>query len=93
MAQRTPYDEFMLSFHDYLKERRDYQKEEEGKLRSEFPPFSTWIVFTDGVPHSVLSGRLALEQTFIVPLSAMVLPEKSPLRALESSPASRLRER
>lgn len=82
-AQRTAYDQFMLGFHDYLKERQDYQAEKQGKLRTEFPPFSTWIVFTDGVPHSVLSGRLALEQTFIIPLSAMILPEKSPARVLE----------
>jgi 3-deoxy-D-manno-oct-2-ulosonic acid (Kdo) hydroxylase len=82
-AQRTLYDEFMLGFHDYLKEHQDYQKENQGKLKTEFPPFSTWIVFTDGVPHSVLSGRLALEQTFIVPLNAMILPEKSPARVLE----------
>lgn len=82
-VSRTAYDEFMLKFHDYLKERRDYQEEKEGKLRSEFPPLSTWIAFTDGVPHSVISGQFALEQTFIVPISAMVSPEKSPLRVLE----------
>jgi hypothetical protein len=79
---RAPYDEFMLHFHDYLKENTDFQREGT-KLRTEFPPLSTWIVFTDAVPHAVLSGRLALEQTLIIPVSALVAPEKSPLRKLE----------
>jgi 3-deoxy-D-manno-oct-2-ulosonic acid (Kdo) hydroxylase len=79
---RAPYDQFMLRFHDYLKENTDFQREST-KLRTDFPPLSTWIVFTDAVPHAVLSGRLALEQTLIVPLSVLVSPEKSPLRKLE----------
>ncbi|MDB5302242.1 MAG: hypothetical protein JWO87_3905, partial [Phycisphaerales bacterium] len=33
--------------------------------------------------HSVLSGQFALEQTFIVPIRAMVAPQKSPLKVLE----------
>jgi hypothetical protein len=79
---RAAYDEFMLRFHDYLKENADFQREG-AKIRTDFPPSSTWIVFTDAVPHAVLSGRLALEQTFIVPISALVAPDKSPLRRLE----------
>jgi hypothetical protein len=31
----------------------------------------------------VLSGQFALEQTFIIPLKALVTPEKSPIRILE----------
>jgi 3-deoxy-D-manno-oct-2-ulosonic acid (Kdo) hydroxylase len=79
---RAPYDEFMLRFHDYLKESSDFQRQGT-KIPTDFPPSSTWIVFTDAVPHAVLSGRLALEQTFIIPVSALVAPEKSPLRELE----------
>lgn len=82
-ADRSPYDRFMLRFHDYLKENTDYQQKWE-KIRLEFPPFSTWMVFTDSVPHAALSGQYALEQTFIVPLKAMVVPQKSPLKVLES---------
>jgi 3-deoxy-D-manno-oct-2-ulosonic acid (Kdo) hydroxylase len=79
---RAPYDEFMLRFHDYLKESSDFQRQGT-KVPTDFPPSATWIVFTDAVPHAVLSGRLALEQTFIIPVSALVAPEKSPLRELE----------
>ena len=81
-ADRSAYDKFMLSLHDYLKENADYQREGM-KIRTEFQPLSTWIVFTDAVPHAVLSGRLALEQTLIVPVDALISPEKSPLRKLE----------
>ena len=82
-ADRSPYDRFMLRFHDFLKENTDYQQKWE-KYRLEFPPFSTWMVFTDSVPHAALSGQYALEQTLIVPLEAMVEPQKSPLRVLEA---------
>lgn len=82
-ADRSPYDQFMLRFHDFLKENTDYQQKWE-KIRLEFPPFSTWMVFTDSVPHAALSGQFAIEQTFIVPLKAMVVPQKAPIRVLES---------
>jgi hypothetical protein len=80
---QTAYDRFMLRFHDYLKENSGFQRACR-KIRLEFPPGSTWICFTDSVPHAVLSGRYAVEQTLIVPVSAMLKPEKAPLRVLES---------
>ena len=64
-AERSAYDRFMLGFHDYLKFNGEYQQSC-AKYRFEFPPDSTWMVFTDVVPHAVLSGRYALEQTVIV---------------------------
>jgi hypothetical protein len=82
VPDRSPYDRFMLGFHDYLKANRTFQ-ESTAKSRWEFPPNSTWIVFTDAVPHAVLSGRFALEQTYIVSERDLVLPEKSPRQVLE----------
>jgi hypothetical protein len=81
-AGRTGYDRFMLRFHDYLKENTDFQQKYP-KERIEFPPKSTWLVYTDTVPHSVLSGQYALEQTYIIPMSAMVAPRHAPIRVLE----------
>jgi hypothetical protein len=78
---RSAYDEFMLRFHDYLKENSTFQHEEHETVT--FPPMATWLVFTDGVPHAALSGQSALEQTFIVPVSALVSPEQAPIRVLE----------
>jgi 3-deoxy-D-manno-oct-2-ulosonic acid (Kdo) hydroxylase len=78
----SPYDEFMLRFHDFLKENDDLQTRWP-KVRIEFPPSSSWIVFTDGVPHAVLSGQYALEQTLIIPAAALLAPRHSPIRILE----------
>jgi hypothetical protein len=82
VAERSLYDVFMLRFHDYLKDNEQLQARWP-KVQLEFPPGSAWITFTDSVPHAVLSGQFALEQTYIVPRSAMLWPERSPLRILE----------
>jgi len=79
---RSPYDAFMLRFHDFLKQNRDFQQNCI-KQRWEFPPGSCWMCYTDMVSHAVLSGQFALEQTFLISRHAMVLPEKAPIRILE----------
>jgi hypothetical protein len=81
-TDRSAYDRFMLRFHDYLKENSDYQTKYP-KERIEFPPGSSWMVYTDTVPHAVLSGQYALEQTYIIPVDAMVAPTHAPIRVLE----------
>jgi len=80
---RSGYDSFMRHFEDWLKENETYQEEERAKPVQEFPPGCTWLVFTDGVPHAALSGRFALEHTFIVPRDALVEPEVAPIAVLE----------
>jgi hypothetical protein len=80
---QSSYDRFMLRFHDYLKENADFQRACR-KIRLEFPPKSTWICFTDAVPHAVVQGQFAVEQTLIVPQSALLRPQESPLRVLEN---------
>lgn len=79
--KRSPYDEFMMRFHNYLKENSAFQQNCP-KQRWEFPPGSSWMVYTDMVSHAVLSGQFALEQTLIVSREAMVTPEKSPYGVL-----------
>jgi 3-deoxy-D-manno-octulosonic acid hydroxylase-like protein len=79
---RSPYDAFMLRFHDFLKENGEFQRNCI-KQQWEFPPGSCWICYTDMVSHAVLSGQFALEQTFLISRNAMALPEKSPIRILE----------
>jgi hypothetical protein len=83
VTARPLYDEFMLAFHHYLKNNRDFQ-ERCPKSKWKFPPGSTWLVFTDMVPHAVLSGRFALEQTFLVSRDALLLPDQAPYRVLEN---------
>jgi hypothetical protein len=82
VVDRSPYDKFMLRFHDYLKENSEFQQSCP-KIHIAFPPMATWMCYTDSVPHAVLSGQYALEQTFIIPVPALVRPEKSPIRVLE----------
>jgi hypothetical protein len=82
VGERSGYDRFMLRFHDLLKEDSEYQANTR-KNRIEFPPNTTWLVYTDGVPHAVLSGQYALEQTFIVSPEAQVSPEVAPVTVVE----------
>jgi hypothetical protein len=81
--KRSPYDDFMMRFHNFLKENSSFQ-ENCHKESLQFPPGSSWMVYTDMVPHAVLSGQYALEQTFLVEHSALVAPESSPLSVLEA---------
>lgn len=85
--KRSPYDEFMMRFHNYLKENSSFQQNCP-KQHWEFPPGASWMVYTDMVSHAVLSGQFALEQTLIVCREAMVVPEKSPYGVLAKLAAS-----
>jgi hypothetical protein len=82
VTDRSAYDAFMLHFHDWLKANGDYQKNCQ-KYHFDLPPGTTWLVFTDVVPHAVLSGRLALEQTVIVSRSTLAEPGLAPSSILE----------
>lgn len=82
IPDRSAYDRFMLHFHDWMKENSRYQAEGE-KTRIDFPPMATWLVYTDGIPHAVLSGQHALEQTFIISRAALVAPKVAPIGVLE----------
>ena len=81
-GRRTPYDHAMLRLHDMAKEDGVYQ-ETAIKRRVGFPSGSTWMVFTDATLHAALEGRNVLEQTFLLPISAMADPAMSPLKILE----------
>jgi 3-deoxy-D-manno-octulosonic acid hydroxylase-like protein len=83
VTNRSSYDRLMLRLHDFLKENTAYQETCE-KERLEFPPLATWLVFTDGIAHAALSGQYAIEQTFVVPIEALVTPKHAPIRVLEA---------
>lgn len=89
VLKRSPYDDFMMRFHNFLKENAAYQSQ--GKREAWFfPPGSSWMVYTDMVPHAVLAGQYALEQTYLVAPEAMVAPEHSPLAVLQAMTGERL---
>jgi hypothetical protein len=82
LLRRPRYDDFMLRFHHFLKENDEYQTTCR-KVETSFPSGSGWMVFTDTVAHAVLSGRFALEQTFIVPRAALAVPKRAPVAVIE----------
>ncbi len=82
LVDRSPYDAFMLHLHDWLKGNSDYQGNCP-KYRFDLPPGSTWLVFTDIVPHAVMAGRLAMEQTVIVARRSLENPFRAPSAILE----------
>ena len=88
-ANSSPYDDLMHRCHNAMKEDESFQQNT-AKSQWEFPPDSSWMVFTDCVSHAVLSGQYALEQTFLVPPAALVEPRRSPLAILESLTSRRL---
>jgi hypothetical protein len=82
VVPRSAYDEFMLRFHEYLKRNEEFQSNCT-KYRFAFPAGSTWLAFTDVLPHSVESGQYALEQTFIISRKLMAVPANAPVAILE----------
>lgn len=80
---RTEYDHVMLQLHDLMKKDVQYQQQV-SQEKFDFPPNTTWIVQTDHVSHAAMSGQHVLEQTFYLPVEAMMNPNLSPLRILES---------
>ena len=80
-TRRSAYDHLMLQMHDRMKADADYQANGEQEA-FEFPPGSTWICFSDQTPHAAMTGQFMLEQTYMMPLTAMAHPELSPQHVL-----------
>jgi hypothetical protein len=83
-SRRSPCDDYMPRLHDTMKADLDDQ-ENAVQRQFEFPAGSTWIAFTGKVFHAAMGGPYALEQTFYLPIYAMMDPAQSPLRILEHS--------
>lgn len=81
-TRRSAYDSLMLELHDRMKLDAEFQ-ERSPQTRFDFPAGSTWMAFTDQVPHAAMAGQHQLEQTFLLPVSAMLDERRSPLRILE----------
>jgi len=79
----------MLQLHDRMKQDAEFQERSEQET-VEFPSGSSWIAFTDQVSHAATAGQYQLEQTFLLPVSAMIDERRSPLRVLERLTGRRL---
>jgi hypothetical protein len=87
--KRTPYDDFMMRLHNAMKEDAEFQSTC-ARESIDFAPGSSWMVYTETVPHAVLAGQYALEQTFLVDPAATVTPESAPIAILEKMAGARL---
>jgi hypothetical protein len=87
--KRTPYDDFMMQMHNIMKEDGDFQRDCVKEF-VQFAPGSSWMVYTETVPHAALAGQYALEQTLLVDPQAMVTPESAPVAILEKMAGARL---
>lgn len=83
----TPYDRAMRRLHNYMKDSERFKRDERGYEEIRFPPYSAWMVFTDGVSHASLSGQFALVTTLIVARSALHYPQFSPYSLLAARSA------
>ena len=75
-----------MQLHNTMKEDSEFQ----GVCTCEylqFAPGSSWMVYTETVPHAVLAGQYALEQTFLVDPAAMVTPDPPPSAFSKKWPA------
>ncbi|MHB8562340.1 MAG: Kdo hydroxylase family protein [Acidiferrobacteraceae bacterium] len=81
-GRRSDYDHYMLRMHDRMKMDEVYQRNAP-RHEADFAAGSSWIVFSDQTLHAALSGQYLLEQTLHLPVTAMHIPERSPLRVLE----------
>jgi 3-deoxy-D-manno-oct-2-ulosonic acid (Kdo) hydroxylase len=82
-GRRTAYDHYMLHLHDRMKADIEYQ-EQVTQRAYEFNTGSTWMVFTDVVSHAATGGQYAFEQTYHLPVNAMLDPSRAPVRILEN---------
>ena len=88
-TRRTAYDALMLQLHDLMKADQDFQTRSP-QTKADFPSGSTWVAFTDQVSHAATAGQYQLEQTFLLPVDAMLDESRSPLRILERMIGKRL---
>jgi hypothetical protein len=83
----SPYDRSMRRIHNYMKENPAFRDSRDGYREIHFPPLSAWMVFTDGISHSVLTGQHALVTTVIVPLANARNPDLAPFNVLARTAA------
>jgi len=72
VVDSSPYDRRMRRFHNWMKDTPSFQAEPYERFA--FPPYSAWMVLTDGVSHACIRGQHALVDTFLIPLRNCRLP-------------------
>ncbi len=78
----SPYDRAMRRLHNYMKDNATFRDDRRDYEELRFPPYSAWMVFTDGVSHASLSGQFAFVTTIIVRRRHMKYPQFAPFNVL-----------
>ena len=86
----SPYDRAMRRIHNRMKESNGFRDNDADYRTIHFPPMSAWMVFTDGISHSVLTGQYAFVTTVLVPLQNCQAPELAPFNVLAAHDAAAL---
>jgi 3-deoxy-D-manno-oct-2-ulosonic acid (Kdo) hydroxylase len=81
-SRRSEYDHLMLQLHDRAKADAAWQTSAP-QQQIDFPPGSTWVVFSDQVLHAAMRGQHMMEQTLTLRTSDLLDPRTSPLKVLE----------
>jgi 3-deoxy-D-manno-oct-2-ulosonic acid (Kdo) hydroxylase len=81
-SRRSEYDHLMLRLHDRAKSDMAWQNSTP-QQQMDFPPGSTWVVFSDQVLHAAMSGQHMMEQTLTLRTCDLLDPRTSPLKVLE----------
>jgi hypothetical protein len=81
----SPYDRSMRRIHNYMKEDPGFTQDRADYQEIRFPPFSAWMVFTDGISHAALTGQYALISTALVPLENCRHIEQTPFGILSAA--------
>jgi len=88
----SPYDRAMRRIHNCMKESNGFRDNDADYQTIHFPPLSAWMVFTDGISHSVLTGQYALVTTVLVPLKNCQARELAPFSVLADHDAAVLED-
>ena len=59
----------MRRIHNYMKETGAFKQDLSDYREIRFPPYSAWMVFTDGISHAALTGQYAFVSTALIPLA------------------------
>ncbi|MGB6603976.1 MAG: Kdo hydroxylase family protein [Steroidobacteraceae bacterium] len=78
----SPYDRAMRRLHNYMKDNGAFREDRRDYEEIRFPPYSAWMVFTDGCSHASVSGQFALVTTIIVRRRHMKYPQFAPFNVL-----------
>lgn len=83
----SPYDRAMRRIHNRMKESSGFRDNDSDYRTIHFPPMSAWMVFTDGISHSVLTGQHAFVTTVLVPMENCRTPQLAPFNVLAAHDA------